>query len=163
MYARFVSEFFLLNWIPKQYPLSWRWYRDKVLQWHLAEGWRIFYYGVWFFRSLPSVEMISRRQEYQYLKWDFTSRVSDWWRHLRKHLGINANNYFMFWLEGPVCSLPPLYSSSDSSCISTKPVYSASSATWLTLMPVCSDMASRVLLISGWWQKEWVFSHSYRV
>jgi len=22
MYARFVSEFFLLNWIPKQYPLS---------------------------------------------------------------------------------------------------------------------------------------------
>jgi len=30
------------------------------LQWHLAEGWRIWFYGVWFFRSLPLVEMISR-------------------------------------------------------------------------------------------------------
>ena len=23
-------------------------------------------------------------------------RVSDWWRHLRKHLGRNATNYFMY-------------------------------------------------------------------
>ena len=27
---------------------------------------------------------------------DFTWRVSDWWCHLRKHLGINATNYFMY-------------------------------------------------------------------
>jgi len=30
------------------------------IQWHLAEGWRIWFYGVWFFISLPSVEMKSR-------------------------------------------------------------------------------------------------------
>ena len=27
---------------------------------------------------------------------DFTWRVSDWWRHLRKHLGRNETNYFMY-------------------------------------------------------------------
>ena len=27
---------------------------------------------------------------------DFTWRVSDWWCHLRKHIGINAINYFMY-------------------------------------------------------------------
>ncbi len=70
--------------------------------------------------------------------------------NLIEHLGISSINYFLYWWEGPVYSLPPLYSSSGSSCISTKPVYSTSSATWLTLMPVRSDMATRVLLISGW-------------
>jgi len=28
--------------------------------------------------------------------WDFTWWVSDLWRHLRKHLGTNATNYFMY-------------------------------------------------------------------
>ena len=32
------------------------------------------------------------RQEYG----DFTRRMSDWWCHLRKHLGTNATNYFMY-------------------------------------------------------------------
>ena len=27
-------------------------------------------------------------------------RESDWWRHLRKHLGINSPNYFLYWCVG---------------------------------------------------------------
>jgi len=27
-------------------------------------------------------------------------RVSDWWRHLRKHLGRNAYDYFLYWCVG---------------------------------------------------------------
>ena len=37
---------------------------------------------------------------------DFTWKVPDWCRHLRKHLGINATNYFMYQWAGPVCSPP---------------------------------------------------------
>ncbi|SVB79663.1 uncharacterized protein METZ01_LOCUS232517 [marine metagenome] len=43
--------------------------------------------------------------------WEFTWRVSDWWRHLRKHLGRNENNYFMYCMGGALdASLvqPPL-------------------------------------------------------
>jgi len=50
--------------------------------------------------------------------WDFTWWVSDLWRHLRKHLGTNATNYFMYLMgrykRAPrgVCmlSLPPPHS-----------------------------------------------------
>jgi len=38
--------------------------------------------------------------------WDFTWWVSDLWRHLRKHLGRNATNYFLYQLGG-ACVLPP--------------------------------------------------------
>ena len=38
---------------------------------------------------------------------NFTWRVSDWWRHLRKHLGINETNYFMYQWAGPVSSPHP--------------------------------------------------------
>ena len=38
---------------------------------------------------------------------DFTWRVSDWWRHLRKHLGRNATNYFKY-LMGRYKRAPPL-------------------------------------------------------
>ena len=44
-------------------------------------------------------------------------RVSDWRHHLRKHLGINSINYFMY-DERPQ-SDPP---TPQSSCISIKPV-----------------------------------------
>ncbi len=37
--------------------------------------------------------------------WDFTWWVSDLWRHLRKHLGRNAINYFMYQWAG--AGLPP--------------------------------------------------------
>ena len=40
---------------------------------------------------------------------DFTWRVSDWWRHLRKHIGINEANYFMYRWVGPVGSPLPLF------------------------------------------------------
>ena len=36
---------------------------------------------------------------------DFTWKVPDWCRHLRKHLGINATNYFMYQWAG--ACLPP--------------------------------------------------------
>ena len=47
--------------------------------------------------------------------WGWLWRVSDWWRHLRKHLGINASNYFKYlmgrykWGPRGACmlSLPP--------------------------------------------------------
>ena len=35
---------------------------------------------------------------------DFTWRVSDFWRHLRKHLGRNASNYFKYHMGG-ACAL----------------------------------------------------------
>ena len=35
-------------------------------------------------------------------------RLSDWWRHLRKYLGTNATNYFMYQWAGPVCFPLPL-------------------------------------------------------
>ena len=38
--------------------------------------------------------------------WGWLWRVSDWWRHLRKHLGINATNYFMYQWTGAVRSPP---------------------------------------------------------
>ena len=31
-----------------------------------------------------------------YKNWKILRRVSDWWRHLRKHLGTNTTNYFMY-------------------------------------------------------------------
>ena len=34
--------------------------------------------------------------------WDSTWRVSDWWCHLRKHLGRYGSNYFMYRRVGPV-------------------------------------------------------------
>ena len=33
--------------------------------------------------------------------------MHDWWRHLRKHIGIIATNYFMYGTLGPVCSPHP--------------------------------------------------------
>ena len=48
--------------------------------------------------------------------WVFTWRVSDWWRHLREHLGINATNYFMYRWAGPVRP-PPHSSCSGRSCL----------------------------------------------
>ena len=38
-------------------------------------------------------------------KWEDCGVVSDWWCHLRKHLGRNATNYFMYRWVGPL--LPP--------------------------------------------------------
>ena len=35
--------------------------------------------------------------------------VSDWWRHLRKHLGTNESNYFLYQSGGPVRSPGGLY------------------------------------------------------
>ena len=66
--------------------------------------------------------------------------VKNLWCHLRKHLGRNAINYFMYQWVPPDSPYPPHSSSSGSSCISTKPVYSTSSVTWLMLRPVRSDM-----------------------
>ena len=43
-----------------------------------------------------------------YKKWDFTSGVSDWWCHLRKHIGRNVSNYFMYQWAVPIRSPPPL-------------------------------------------------------
>ncbi|MCS5545857.1 MAG: hypothetical protein NZ867_03520, partial [SAR324 cluster bacterium] len=37
---------------------------------------------------------------------DFTWRVSDCWCHLRKHLGINATNYFMYQWGGECAPHP---------------------------------------------------------
>ena len=35
--------------------------------------------------------------------------LSDWCFHMRKHLGINASNYFMYQWAGPVrCPLPSI-------------------------------------------------------
>ena len=54
---------------------------------------------------------------------DFTWRVSDWWRHLRKHLGGNVTNYFMYDSWGLCPSLPltpqalPTHTSQPSQCI----------------------------------------------
>ena len=66
------------------------------------------------------------------------------------YLGTNASNYFKYWWVGPVCSPPPLYSSSSISCMPTNPLYKTSSVTWLTLMPVRSEIVTRVRLRSGW-------------
>ena len=35
--------------------------------------------------------------------------VSDWWRHLREHLGRNESNYFLYQSGGPVRSPGGLY------------------------------------------------------
>ena len=56
----------------------------------------------------------------------FSWKVSDSWRHLRKHLGINESNYFMY-DDGPQSDPAPL--TPQSSCISIKPVYNTSSVT----------------------------------
>jgi len=51
--------------------------------------------------------------------------VSDWWRHLRKHLGTNESKTTLCMIGG-AGELPP---TPQSSCISIKPVYSTSSVT----------------------------------
>ena len=53
--------------------------------------------------------------------------LSDWWRHMMEHQGINETNYFMYDEKPQSDPRPP--HSVQSSCISTKPVYSTSSVT----------------------------------
>ena len=36
-------------------------------------------------------------------------KVSDWWPHLRKHLGRNATNYFMYQWVSPDSPYPPAF------------------------------------------------------
>ena len=91
-------------------------------------------------KSKPVKEIISTFHRWLFLNLRLW-RESDWWRHLRKHLGRNETNYFMYQWAAPDTPYPH-----QSSCISIKPVYSTSSVTWLTLMPVRSDIATRVRL-----------------
>ena len=42
------------------------------------------------------------------IMFDFTWSVSDWCRHLRKHLGTNATNYFMYQWVPQTLPTPPL-------------------------------------------------------
>ena len=49
--------------------------------------------------------------------------VKNYWIHLIEYLGTNETNYFMYWWGAQWAPLPPLYSSSGISCISTNPVF----------------------------------------
>ena len=39
---------------------------------------------------------------------DFTWRVSDWWRHLRKHIGINESKTTLCMISGLRAIPPPI-------------------------------------------------------